>query len=392
MKLKNIKVIKSLRNFFYVFILFFVTESCNNSSDYQVKIYGKITGGQGKNIILESLMPNRVDTLIIEKINPEGEFELLVKNMPGGFFRLVIDNNNTIYLFARKNQEIEIFGKYPNLVRNYTVNGSEDSKLLRQMNLRLIESSDKLNVLKNEIKEASMQPDCNIDSLLLMTNDIAQNLYEADKKYLKEFIEKNSTSPAIYMALYQYVGTSPILTLQNDLCNFEFVLEKLKEHNPDFPHIDLLESAINTKKLQDKQVDRDYLNLTIGTEAPDFCLNNQIDEKHCLTEFQGRKIIVGFWASWNEKSIENMISLKSYSEKYDVKIVLISLDVGKEKWENAIYNNKIDNFSNYCDFKSWEGSVVKIYGVKNLPSYVLINEKFEIEEMTIDVNVLKDKL
>jgi len=369
-----------------------VTESCNRGSDYQVKIWGEISGCQDKTIVLESLMPNRIDTISVEKINSKGQFEIELESIPGGILRLVIDNDNSIYLYVKDNQEVELRGQYPGLVKSYSVKGSDDSELLRQMNLRLIESSDKLNKLKDEIADAAKYPKANIDSLFQVTNETAKKLYDSDRVYLKSFIHDNSNSPVIYMALYQYIGTTPILTIDADFEDFEFVLAQLKTNNPDFPHIKLLESVVNTKKLQDQQIDRDYLNLTVGAEAPDFSVPDKNGKNENLSSYLEKKVIVGFWASWNKLSVTNLKYLADIKRNNDVEVIMISLDSRKEKWSLAIDQNNTQNFINICDFKSWESPVVKIYGVQKLPSYVFINEESVIEMLTDDIDKLQERI
>ena len=80
------------------------------------------------------------------------------------------------------------------------------------MNLRLIKSSDILNELKNKVNESALIPDYNTDSLWEVTNETARELYKSDKEFLTDFIKKNNKSAVIYMALYQYIGPSPILS------------------------------------------------------------------------------------------------------------------------------------------------------------------------------------
>jgi hypothetical protein len=93
----------------------------------------------------------------------------------------------------------------------------------------------------------------------------------------------------------------------------------------------------------------------------------------------------------NKTSVNNIKTLKEINKNYNFKIILISLDTNKEKWLNAIKSNKIENFTNLCDFKSWESPVAKIYGLNVLPSYVVIDSQFIIQYLTDDIDNLQEK-
>ncbi|MDD2633893.1 MAG: redoxin domain-containing protein [Bacteroidales bacterium] len=374
------------------YILIGITVSCQYGSQNSITINGQIDSYPNKNIVLESLMPNKIDTLLITKTNKYGHFEFTLDSSPKGFQRIKIDNNNMMYLYLKNNDQITITGSYPNLARTYQVKGSDESQLLKEMNHRLIESTDKLNNLKTQIQKASMIPEYNMDSLMRKTNIRAQHLYDTDKQFLINFISKNQSSPVIYMALYQYIGTTPILTLENDIEIYELVLQKLKENNTSFPHITMLESAINNHKLQIQHLNRQNANISIGNKAPSFELTNNKGNKMYLSDYSGEKIIIAFWSSLNKTSVNNIKKLKDIQKAYNYKIILISLDINKEKWLNAIKSNKFESFINLCDFKSWESPVTKIYALKSLPAYVVIDAKSTIQFLTDDINKLQENI
>ena len=260
------------------------------------------------------------------------------------------------------------------------------------MNLRLIESSDKLNQLKDKVKASAMIEGYNMDSLMSEVNTIAQELYQSDKDYLINFIKTNSTSPTIYMALYQYIGTSPILMIENDIEIFEYALQQLKENNPNLPHVLLLESVVSKHKQREQQLSREYVDVAVGSEAPDFDLPDNNGKKIQLHQFLGNRVVLAFWSSWNKPSVSAVQSLPEFCNKNNFKLILISLDTNKEKWLSQVKQSGIEECVNLCDFKSWDGAVSKIYGVKSLPAYILIDEQMVIQFMTDDIDLLIEKI
>lgn len=392
MKSINFKNRTSLLKKIFLILLIGITISCKNGSEDSVTITGNFANCSNKSIVLELLSANRIDTLAIQKTDESGAFEFVLDSIPQGFLRIKIDDNNMIYLSLKDEKEVNLSGEYPGIARSYKVEGSEGSELLRRMNLRLIESSDKLNQLKDKVKASAMIEGYNMDSLMSEVNTFAQELYQSDKDYLVDFIKTNSTSPTIYMALYQYIGTSPILMIENDIEIFEYALQQLKENNPNLPHVLLLESVVSKHKQREQQLSREYVDVAVGSEAPDFDLPDNNGKKIQLHQFLGNRVVLAFWSSWNKPSVSAVQSLTEFCNKNNFKIILISLDTNKEKWLSQIKQSGIEECVNLCDFKSWDGAVSKIYGVKSLPAYILIDEQMVIQFMTDDIDLLNEKI
>ncbi len=371
-----------------ILILMVSVNSCNNNKSNITEISGKIENASGRTVYLEELSPGKTQTVATATIKDDGTFKIRLDSISDSFHRMKIDDNNVIYLRIIDGDKIEISAKYPGIVRNYEIQGSEDCKLLKEMNLRLIKSSDILNELKNKVNESALIPDYNTDSLWEVTNETARELYKSDKEFLTDFIKKNNKSAVIYMALYQYIGPSPILMIENEPEIFDFVLTELKKYHPELEQTALLESDISKNKLKETQKNRDYVSLSPGVDAPDFVLPDVNSKKTSLSAFKGNNVIICFWSSWSKKSVESVSELINYEKIPRLKIILVSLDTQPENWESAIKSNKLENMINLCDFKTWEGSVVKIYGIKTLPSFVLLDSEGKIELLTDDFDKL----
>jgi peroxiredoxin len=177
--------------------------------------------------------------------------------------------------------------------------------------------------------------------------------------------------------------------ISSDLETFEFALGELKEYHPELEQTALLESDVNKEKLRQQQLSRDYVQLKPGVEAPDFVLEDAFSMKKSLSSFRGKNVVLAFWSSWNKPSAQTAAKLLKMCDDAGARLVLISLDTQKESWLNAIKSNNISTATNLCDFKSWESSVLKIYGIKSLPTAILINADGLIELITQDPDDIK---
>jgi peroxiredoxin len=350
-----------------------------------------IEGADKIPVILEKLSPDKIDTIIAVKTNKKGCVEISPENLKNCFYRLRIDNHNFIYLYLKENDKIIINSSYPEISRNYSISGSPDSELLEKMYRKLVTGSDSMNIMKEQIINAHYIPDYNVDSLQKIFSEIAGNIFIEEKSYLSNFIKENKESPVIYMALHQYVETSPVFTVERDPDIFDFVLENLKLYNPGLEQINLLESLISKQKSKSQHIDNQNINIKQGMVAPDFSINNFLNKTTTLSDFRDKNIIIYFWASWSKESTNNMEFLKDLAEnhKKDVEIILFSLDSGPEKWKKSVSGLGIAELNNVCDFRIWESPVVKVYGIKNIPVSIIINKKGIIEDITSDTGKLK---
>jgi peroxiredoxin len=132
----------------------------------------------------------------------------------------------------------------------------------------------------------------------------------------------------------------------------------------------------------------------IGEKAPLFSLQDSTNKTVQLTDFQGKYVLLDFWASWCVPCRRENPFLKELYEKYHVKgleIIGISLDKEKKNWVNAIKTDKL-NWIQLTDFKANESEVVKLYDVKNIPQNFLLDTKGKILAKNLQGDALKEKL
>jgi len=87
-----------------------------------------------------------------------------------------------------------------------------------------------------------------------------------------------------------------------------------------------------------------------------------------------------------------VLGLSKKLENQDVVLILIALDNAKDKWETAVKNNFLEKHINLSDLKAWESPVAKIYAVKSIPSFLLIDENQNLVAISDDYNEIIDNL
>ena len=134
----------------------------------------------------------------------------------------------------------------------------------------------------------------------------------------------------------------------------------------------------------------------IGKTAPDFTQNDPDGNPVSLSDFQGKYVLIDFWASWcGPCRQENPNLVKAYAAYKDkgFEILGVSLDNkdGREAWLKAIEKDGL-TWTQVSDLNSWNNEVARMYGVRAVPQSYLINPEGVIVAENLRGDLLEEKL
>lgn len=123
-----------------------------------------------------------------------------------------------------------------------------------------------------------------------------------------------------------------------------------------------------------------------GTMAPDFKLKNPEGKTFRLSQLKGRIVVLDFWASWCpdcRKEAPEVVRLYREYHPKGVEFVGVSMDTDVEAWKRAIsqYGIEYPQVSELRKFK--ETDIAKTYGVKWIPSMVVVGADGQVLLSTV---------
>ena len=381
-------------SFILATITLFIAYGCSN--DDKVIINGHFFGEAGKKISLERLSLKegtlRIDTTTtIEK----GQFTFeITPNDTTPIFYNVVMNNSYVPVLAKPGETLDI-SAVGNIYYNYTVEGSEGSKLVKEFN--------------NLVRNTSLQLDSIIKIYDVTNNESRQQQlgieyqkeYNSLKRSAIEFIVRNNSSLASLMPLYQPYDRNReqyLFSEANDFFYFKMIRDSLQKHYPNSPYIISLNNDV--KQVENAQEGAFKLDSMINQSIsenrkfPNIVMKNAKGQVAELAQFDGQITLLCYTASTPvELKTVNQELLKVY-DKYKnkgLKIYQVFLDNSKSQWLSTVSTMKIP-WTTVCDEMGHNSSSVSLYNITKVPSNFLFDKKGDIIGKNLSPKELDDKL
>tara|TARA_B100000674_G_C37962076_1_gene972550 strand:+ start:602 stop:1735 length:1134 start_codon:yes stop_codon:yes gene_type:complete len=341
--------------------------SCNTESQNKFIINGK-TDRIGDAILMR-IDPsiNQIDTTSIKN----GTFKFEKKIKEEELYRVKFHDGSSFDLLADIGEKINIDFQGDRLL----ITGSEGSQKIVELDNMLFELIHFKDSITRELQ--TMSKNENYEKILITKQNEFFEKLELHRGFLKDFIEKNKESKVTLIALFQtYNSSSPVLSIDEDLEDFEKVLNNLKVRFPESNHITLLNDQITKLKP-----------LANGQIAPDFTLPDINEQPLSLSSLKGKVVLIDFWASWCRPcrvANPKLVELHQKYSKNGFEILSVSLDgtqrqkdPGKE-WRKAIKQDNITDFKHVSELKGWNTSIRDLYNLNSIPHTILLDKEGKI--------------
>jgi peroxiredoxin len=199
-------------------------------------------------------------------------------------------------------------------------------------------------------------------SASVITGSKSNDLFTAYKKQknvdVKAFIQQNPAS--IVSAYVLYRDFSYRLSPEQIKENLDLLDPSLQQT----PYVAVLKELVGVLNT-----------VAIGKKAPEFTSLDASGKPFSLSQLRGKYVLVDFWAAWCGPCRRENPNVVSAYQKYHSKgfeVLGVSLDKSKADWIKAIKDDEL-TWTHVSDLKYWDSAPAKLYGVRAIPSNVLID-------------------
>jgi peroxiredoxin len=379
-----------MKRFYLVIFLILLLNACDSGLNFHVT--GEVSDAKGKTLYLEASLLEGISLLDSVKLKNNGTFDFKQPRPEcPEFYRLRIENK-IINFSVYSTETICIKASYPEFSTNYSVEGSENSRRIKEISLKQIRLQNEVNKLIKGVQAGKIN---NVD----FETDVATLLKEYKEDIKTNYIYAVSNTAAAYFALFQNVNNRLIfnpLGNKEDIRCFAAVATRLNTFYPDAVRSKNLYNLVikgmkNTRPPKEQIIDFPEDKISeVG--VIDLNLKDIDGNQHRLTDLKGKVILLDFTVFQSEAGVSHNYVLRELYNKYadkGLEIYQISLDADEHFWKTSA-----SNLPWICVREAYGiySNSVAMYNVRQAPTCFLINRKNELSIRSENVKNLEEEI
>ncbi len=353
----------------------------------QTEISGRFIGSEATHIYLEEVTPLREHIIDTAAMADDGSFSFRFENenQTPMLYNLVC-NDERIPLLVAAGDRITL-NSVGSLVRNYTVEGSEESDVLRKFYQNYVTGARNLD----RLAERFGRPQLTDTEREELAKAYTEEYYRIRREQLRFIVENKQSLAAVY-ALYQRLpGDIHLFNGDSDVVYFRTVAEAVAERWPESPYVKSLEAEI-------ERMDARIALSSQITEAsyPDLEMQDIYGRKIRLSSLAGKVILLDFWSAELGNSNVYNAELKGVYEKYrnaatPLEVYQVAIDTSKPLWIGSVQEQQLPWIS-VSDLRGRASTALALYNVAKLPANFLIDAEGNIVARDLYGKSLEERL
>lgn len=350
------------------------------------KINGTIESAPSTEVIVKLLDVNRYEILDTVSTDASGRFSYKVEIEKGQpeFVYLFRNDTKIASLLLEAGDNVSVSA---DTLGNYTVEGSEESQKLAQVEKDYAAAIGRLSSIAAKMDNAS-------------DKELAELRRAIGKEYVDYYrsrvlyILQNSTSLTAVPVLYQNFGADlPVFSQTTDAIHFVNVSDSLATVYPDSKYVKALRKEAE-RRFGFLELESAIMNAQeVG--YPDIELPDIKGEKVKLSEVDSKVIMIYFWSAADaSQKMFNLDVLKLLYDDYNgrgFEIYQVALDPDKTGWAQVVKQQDLP-WVNVCDIRGADSPYVMTYNIGSLPSVFIISDGELVDGQVVDEKSLRKLL
>lgn len=345
----------------------------NNDQKDNAQLSGQIEFHKNAMIWLEKIDGQNLVVIDSVQVDDKGNFTFKNRVPEKDFYRLRINNNNTLFMIIDPKENIRFTNPNNMLNTGYTIENSQEGKLIMQV----LEVRNSLNEVRERLlKELNDAPIYDREMVQQKVENEYGAFLQEKISVLKKMIDQHPDKLAL-IVLVEYL---------NPDTEFEALQRIADMVEKNYPKSGYAAGYIN--KI------RQMKTMAIGQPAPEIIFPDPSGKDVALSSLRGKYVLIDFWASWCgpcRQENPNVVRLYNQYKNKGFDIFGVSLDKDKKAWITAIEKDGL-TWTHVSDLAMWSSPVVKQYGFSGIPFTVLIDKEGRIIAKGLRGQQLEQKL
>ncbi|MBQ5606095.1 MAG: DUF4369 domain-containing protein [Prevotella sp.] len=364
-----------------VAVIMLAAVSC---TEKKFNINGSIAQANDSVLYLENIGIDGITAVDSLKLGENGDFSFshTAPEAPE-FYRLRI-SDQIINISIDSTETVTVKADYPTMAQQYTVEGSEESNVIKELSAKQM-----------QLREALLKIENNEALSYQVAGDSIMRVIEAYKDDIKNnYIFKNPNKASSYFALFQTIGSYLIFNPREneaDIKAFAAVATSWDVYYPEAVrgknlHNIAIEGMKNIRLMQNKQA-ASSIDLS-QIEATNIINVSLLDNKgnlRNLTDLKGKVVMLDFHIYGGEASTKRIMLLRELYSKYNsqgFEIYQVGLNDDEHFWKT-----QTEALPWICvhDKQGANSVTLRQYNVQSIPTFFLIDKTNTLHKRDLQI-------